>query len=109
MRIDDWFVTTSSLSAAAGPDVEMVEFDGAVLDRKSAQMIAESIAHLVWTASPDGATRYFRSYRETAELATLLATLHANAPIGFGFVDPELRMLGPNAALAAVTIACADQ
>jgi hypothetical protein len=25
--------------------------------------------------------------RETAELATLLDTLHANAPIGLGFID----------------------
>jgi PAS domain S-box-containing protein len=42
-----------------------------------------------------------RSHRETAELATLLETLHANAPIGFGFVDRELRMVRVNAALAA--------
>lgn len=37
----------------------MVRFDGAVLDRQYAEMIAESIPHIVWTASPDGATTYF--------------------------------------------------
>ncbi|MDQ1484799.1 MAG: hypothetical protein QOJ62_492, partial [Actinomycetota bacterium] len=34
----------------------MVRFDGAVLDRPYAELIAESIPHIVWTASPDGAT-----------------------------------------------------
>jgi len=43
-----------------------------------------------------------RSHRETAELATLLETLHANAPIGFGFIDRELRMVRLNGALAAL-------
>jgi PAS domain S-box-containing protein len=33
--------------------------DGAVLDKQYAEMIAESIPHIVWTASPDGATTYF--------------------------------------------------
>jgi PAS domain S-box-containing protein len=33
--------------------------DGAVVDRQHATMIAESIPHIVWTASPDGATTYF--------------------------------------------------
>jgi two-component system, NtrC family, sensor kinase len=37
----------------------VVRFDGAVLDRQSAEMIAESIPHIVWAASPDGATTYF--------------------------------------------------
>jgi two-component system NtrC family sensor kinase len=37
----------------------MVRFDGAVLDRQYAEMIAESIPHIVWTALPDGATTYF--------------------------------------------------
>src|SRR5664280_3151906 len=43
-----------------------------------------------------------RSHRETAELATLLETLHANAPIGFGFIDRELRMVRLNGALVAL-------
>jgi PAS domain S-box-containing protein len=33
--------------------------DGAVLDRQYAEMIAESIPHIVWAASPDGAVTYF--------------------------------------------------
>ncbi len=37
----------------------MARFDGAVLDRQYAEVIAESIPHIVWTASPDGATTYF--------------------------------------------------
>src|SRR6476661_8637852 len=52
-------MTTSLLSATPGPDVGVVRCDGAVLDRQYAEMIAESIPHIVWTASPDGATTYF--------------------------------------------------
>jgi PAS domain S-box-containing protein len=43
-----------------------------------------------------------RSQRHGAELATLLDTLHAYAPIGLGFVDRDFRMVRLNAALAAV-------
>ena len=50
---------TTSFSATPGPDVGLVRCDGAVLDRQYAEMIAESIPHIVWTASPDGATTYF--------------------------------------------------
>lgn len=39
--------------------IEVVRFDGGVLDRQYAETIAESIPHIVWTASPDGATTYF--------------------------------------------------
>ncbi|MDQ1600793.1 MAG: hypothetical protein QOD68_2267 [Actinomycetota bacterium] len=52
-------MTTSSLSSTAGPDLGVAWFDGAVLDRQYAEMITESIPHIVWTASPDGATTYF--------------------------------------------------
>jgi PAS domain-containing protein len=52
-------MSTSSLSATAGPDVGTVRFEGVVLDRQNAARIAESIPHIVWTASPDGATTYF--------------------------------------------------
>jgi PAS domain S-box-containing protein len=50
---------TSPLCATAWSDVGVVRFDAAVLDRQYAEMIAESIPHIVWTASPDGATTYF--------------------------------------------------
>jgi PAS domain S-box-containing protein len=59
VRTDSLFVTTSSLSATAVPDIRTDRFDGALLDRQHAEMIAESIPHIVWTASPDGATTYF--------------------------------------------------
>jgi PAS domain S-box-containing protein len=52
-------MTKSPLTATAGPDVGVARFDGAGLDRHYAEMIAESIPHIVWTASPDGATTYF--------------------------------------------------
>jgi PAS domain S-box-containing protein len=52
-------MSTSSLTPTDGPDVGVVELDGAVLDRQHAERIAESIPHIVWTASPDGATTYF--------------------------------------------------
>jgi PAS domain S-box-containing protein len=58
VRTEIHFVTPSSPSVTAGPDVGML-FDGAVLDPQYAEMIAESIPHIVWTASPDGATTYF--------------------------------------------------
>ena len=58
-RRDASFVTTSWLRVPAGPDVGVVRFDGDLLDRQYAEMIAESIPHIVWTASPDGATTYF--------------------------------------------------
>src|SRR6478672_9291167 len=50
---------TTSTSATPGADVGVVRLDGAVLDRQYAEMIAESIPHIVWTASPAGATTYF--------------------------------------------------
>src|SRR3989337_795463 len=50
---------TSSLSAITGYDAGEVRFDGAVLNGQTADMIAESIPPIVWTASPDGATTYF--------------------------------------------------
>src|SRR6478672_3191266 len=49
----------SSISTTPGPDVGVDQFDGAVLDRQYAEMIAESIPHIVWAASPDGAVTYF--------------------------------------------------
>jgi PAS domain S-box-containing protein len=49
----------SSLTPSAVPNLDVGRFDGAVLDRRYAEMIAESIPHIVWTASPDGATTYF--------------------------------------------------
>jgi PAS domain S-box-containing protein len=52
-------MTSSALSATARPDAGAVRFDGPVLDPQYAEMIAESIPHIVWTASPDGATTYF--------------------------------------------------
>jgi PAS domain S-box-containing protein len=59
VRADGSFVTTSSLCASAGPGGGMVRFDDGVLDPQYAELIAESIPHIVWTASPDGATTYF--------------------------------------------------
>ena len=43
-----------------------------------------------------------RAQRKTAELETLLDTLHAKAPIGLGFIDRNMRMVRLNPALAAV-------
>jgi PAS domain S-box-containing protein len=47
--------TTPSPSPLGGSGIEVVRFDDAVLDRQ----YAETIPHIVWTASPDGATTYF--------------------------------------------------
>jgi PAS domain S-box-containing protein len=45
--------------ALGEPAIGVVRPDGAFLDRRYAEMIAESIPHIVWTASPEGATTYF--------------------------------------------------
>src|SRR6478752_601014 len=50
---------TTYISATPEPDIGVVRCVGALLDRRYAEMIAESIPHIVWTASPDGATTYF--------------------------------------------------
>jgi len=59
VHTDSSIVTNPSLCSSSWPDVGAVRFVGAVLDRQYAAMIAESIPHIVWTASPDGATTYF--------------------------------------------------
>ena len=43
-----------------------------------------------------------QAQRETAETLTLLETLHSASPVGFGFVDRELRIVRLNEALARV-------
>ena len=43
-----------------------------------------------------------RSQRQTAEALSLLEVLHAESPVGFGFVDRDCRIVRINAALAAV-------
>ncbi|HEY3924182.1 MAG TPA: EAL domain-containing protein [Acidothermaceae bacterium] len=52
-------MTNPALHALLRSDVGPVRFDEAALDRRHAEMIAESIPHIVWTASPNGATTYF--------------------------------------------------
>jgi PAS domain S-box-containing protein len=52
-------MTTSSRSPLDASGVGVVRFEGAVQDRQYAETLAESIPHIVWTASPDGATTYF--------------------------------------------------
>jgi PAS domain S-box-containing protein len=49
-----------------------------------------------------------QSRRKSAELATLLDTLQASAPVAFGFVDQDLRMGRMNAPLAALMGVSAD-
>ena len=43
-----------------------------------------------------------QAQRETAETLKLLETLHSASPVGFGFVDRELRIVRLNEALASV-------
>ncbi|MET0701445.1 MAG: EAL domain-containing protein [Mycobacterium sp.] len=50
---------TTSCFVTPEPGIGVVRCAGAVPDRQHAEMIAESIPHIVWTASPDGATTYF--------------------------------------------------
>jgi PAS domain S-box-containing protein len=57
VRTYDPSMTTFSYSPL--DDIDVVRFGGAVLARQYAETIAESVPHIVWTASPDGATMYF--------------------------------------------------
>ena len=59
MRTDGSCVKHSTLYTTPRAEGSGVQLDAAVMDRRYAQMIAESIPHIVWTASPDGATTYF--------------------------------------------------
>lgn len=43
-----------------------------------------------------------RMHKDTAETLTLLETLEATAPVGFGFIDRDFRIQRMNATLAAV-------
>ena len=52
-------MTNPALHPLGTSDLGGVRYDEAVLDWRYAQVIAESIPHIVWTASPDGATTYF--------------------------------------------------
>ena len=42
------------------------------------------------------------AHRATAETLTLVETLHSKAPIGFGFVDRDFRVVRVNETLAAI-------
>jgi PAS domain S-box-containing protein len=59
VRTDGSFVSISALYTALGSEPGTVRCDAGSLDRQDAQLIAESIPHMVWTASPEGATTYF--------------------------------------------------
>jgi PAS domain S-box-containing protein len=59
VRSDGQNVTASSRAAFTGPDLGAARLGDAVPDRQSAELIAEAIPHIVWTAAPDGSTTYF--------------------------------------------------
>jgi len=49
------------------------------------------------------------AHRATAEVLTLLATLQAEAPVGFGFIDRDLCMVRINQELASMTGSPAEE
>jgi signal transduction histidine kinase/DNA-binding response OmpR family regulator len=58
-------------------------------------------------AASDRAERQ-RALHERAEMASLLDTLLASAPIGFAFLDRDLRFVRVNQSLAKMTVGCAE-
>ncbi|MGZ7023867.1 MAG: PAS domain-containing protein, partial [Ilumatobacteraceae bacterium] len=60
---------------------------GTAIDTEDQQQLAQSLEN---------------AQREAAENTALLETLHSASPVGFGFVDRDLRVVSLNAALASV-------
>jgi PAS domain S-box-containing protein len=54
------------------------------------------------TARVEADAQLARAHRTTAEALTLLATLQAEAPVGFGFVDRDFRYVRLNHELASI-------
>lgn len=57
----------------------------------------------------DAGSELERAHRSTAEALTLLATLQAEAPVGFAFVDREHRFVRINRELASIIAAPMEQ
>ena len=83
-------------------------FRGEMLRDQGGRVIAWiGIAHEI-EATKQAEVALEGARRESAELATLLDTLQASAPIGFGFVDRDFRLVRVNAALAQISGAPAE-
>jgi PAS domain S-box-containing protein len=98
---------TAALREGAHPDVvyRAVWTDGTVrvLHAASARVVEECDGHpsrLV--GSVRDITELTESQRETAESLTLMETLQSAAPVGFGFVDSEFRVVRINERLLSM-------
>lgn len=78
-----------------------------VLNAKLMQKVAELEASCIEQGRLHEDLR--QAERRTAESLTLLETLQSNAPVGFGFIDRDLRIRRLNHKLAAVNGARIDQ
>ena len=77
----------SDLRAGASRRHHTVTWIGTAIDTEDQQRLAQSLE---------------QARREAAENLALLETLHSASPVGFGFVDRDLRIVSLNAALASV-------
>jgi PAS domain S-box-containing protein len=75
-------------------DGEIIKWLGTATDVEDQKVLEESLQS---------------AQRETAETLTLLETLQSASPVGFGFVDRELRLVRLNEALAAVNGSSIDE
>jgi PAS domain S-box-containing protein len=77
----------SDLRAGASRRHHTVTWIGTAIDTEDQQRLVQSLE---------------QAQREAAENLALLETLHSASPVGFGFVDRDLRVVSLNAALASV-------
>ena len=77
----------TDVRAGASRRHHTVTWIGTAIDTEDQHQLAQSLEH---------------AHREAAENLALLETLHSASPVGFGFVDRDLRVVSLNAALASV-------
>ncbi len=101
---------------AMGVDPELIRTAGpALFDRRQLRVLNEKLVQKVdelETANHEQARlqeHLIEAERAAAESLTLLETLQSGAPIGFGLVDRDFRLLRMNAFLAALSDMPAEQ
>jgi PAS domain S-box-containing protein len=101
-------VVTAALGTSAGSVSE--EFGPEQLRVLNAKLVQKVSELEVLNAEQNRLHEQLRqAERQTAESLTLLETLQSSAPVGFGFVDREFRVVRMNETLAATNGSSAEQ
>lgn len=88
--------------AQRGPDGEVVKWIGTATDVDDLKTAGAAVTEIDVSGREEADAALERSHRSTAEALTLLATLQAEAPVGFAFVDLDLRVVRLNHELASI-------